>query len=382
MKWTNKGHEFDQVAKEILKEEVSYYIWGAANFGQCFYEEYKDTLHIVGFIDSDEKKQGETFCSLPVHHPNMLENNTHKVIVASIFYAEISEQLIQYQRIENKDFFHVETFSMIYMVYAKDKLAIQTTSIVITDFCSLRCKHCAELIPYIETPQHKSLDDIMTELDVLFQSVDWCSVLVISGGDSMVHPNFNEVLIKICDKYLGNKVFTIEILTNAVVIPSEETLALFQKYNVIVRFTDYGEQVSHKQKLELVGGILSNHNVKYHKYQHNSWLDLGYPQEHNKIKEEDLPQFMSDCNLHSCSRFYKTRFYRCFYSFRSNRIGYCQDVEEDYYDLSIETENPFTKKELMEYLLGYTEKGYYEACKKCNGFFNVNTKTLPVGEQL
>lgn len=37
MKWKNKGHEFDEMANNVLQENVSYYIWGAGTFGESFY---------------------------------------------------------------------------------------------------------------------------------------------------------------------------------------------------------------------------------------------------------------------------------------------------------------------------------------------------------
>ncbi len=52
----------------------------------------------------------------------------------------------------------------------------------------------------------------------------------------------------------------------------------------------------------------------------------------------------------------------------------------DYFDAKDLTES--TKKEFMEYMLGYSEKGYYNYCTACNGSFNVNNKKIPVGEQL
>lgn len=57
MKWTNKGHEYDEIAKVILDESPEYYIWGAAISGRACYKFFKKEINIVGFIDSKPKNK-------------------------------------------------------------------------------------------------------------------------------------------------------------------------------------------------------------------------------------------------------------------------------------------------------------------------------------
>lgn len=42
---------------------------------------------------------------------------------------------------------------------------------------------------------------------------------------------------------LWKKIQDIEIYTNAIIMPSEELICLFKKYNVIVRFSDYSKTI-------------------------------------------------------------------------------------------------------------------------------------------
>ena len=56
-----------------------------------------------------------------------------------------------------------------------------------------------------------------------------------------------------------------------------------------------------------------------------------------------------------------------------------QDVEESY-DLGTHTADK--KKELVEFRLGYTEKGYTNFCKKCRGFTTHNTEAMQPAEQV
>ena len=61
-------------------------------------------------------------------------------------------------------------------------------------------------------------------------------------------------------------------------------------------------------------------------------------------------------------------------------IDYCKYVDSDYFDL--EKYDSSRRAELLEFYSGYSEKGYYEYCKMCNGSCNVNKHAIPVGIQL
>lgn len=63
----------------------------------------------------------------------------------------------------------------------------------------------------------------------------------------------------------------------------------------------------------------------------------------------------------------------------AQRIGYCIPAETDYFDLN---QQDINKKELMEFMLGFNERGYLEYCKKCNGEPNINKNYVIPGEQL
>lgn len=41
MYWTKPGHEFDLLFERMLKEETQYRLWGAAELGHRFIEEFQ-----------------------------------------------------------------------------------------------------------------------------------------------------------------------------------------------------------------------------------------------------------------------------------------------------------------------------------------------------
>lgn len=80
--------------KKTLQTKEEVYIFGAGLAGQIAYESLKNNVDILAFIDNDEMKQRKTLKDLPIIS---LEEASHDklILIASIFYKEISEQLIQ-----------------------------------------------------------------------------------------------------------------------------------------------------------------------------------------------------------------------------------------------------------------------------------------------
>ena len=66
MKWNNKGHEFDGVYAEIEKK-CGFYLFGAGDYGQQFFNIMKDEIEIQGFIDNDVKKKEAVICGQKVY---------------------------------------------------------------------------------------------------------------------------------------------------------------------------------------------------------------------------------------------------------------------------------------------------------------------------
>lgn len=382
MKWTNKGHEFDEIAKEILKEDVEYYLWGAGVYGITFFEDFKDEINIIGFIDSNEEKQKKSFCGLEVFSPDTIKKESNvKIIIVNSWISQLLPKLEEKNYILNKDFFYGSQFTSIYHMYKNNKLHSHVLCYAITQKCTLKCKNCASFIPYIENPVHLKKAAILTDLVSYFKWVDHLQTLIISGGDPMLHPDFNQILLNIGEIYYKKKISNIEILTNAIIIPSKETLLLFKKYNVFVRFTDYGKHTKGKQKIDKVIAILEENNIRYDHVKYENWLDLGYPQTSNGVEgEKKLISHFNKCSLLHCIGIYDKKIFNCANIINADVVNYSKMQKSDYFDISVYDENK--KIELMEYLLWYCEKGYNEYCKKCNGHFNVNNKAIEAGEQL
>lgn len=82
-------------------------IWGAGHTGKIAYEYLSKMYNCLFFVDTDSKKWDTEFCDKKVYSPDELKNNKNiKVVIASIFYEEILNDIEKYE-IETVELFHI-----------------------------------------------------------------------------------------------------------------------------------------------------------------------------------------------------------------------------------------------------------------------------------
>ncbi len=381
MQWKNKGHEFELVSHKILNKDCHYIIWGAGTFGEAFYKDFCSEIEIIAFVDSDPDKQNAEKCGCPVLSPDILKNNKSRIVLVSTGWTkEVFSELELMGYLKWETYFHIDEFITLYRMYNDNKLCVSNLNINITEFCSLRCRNCSALNPYIKHKKNYSKEEIKQGLDSYFKWVDNVSVLGIIGGDAMVHPQFNEILEMIGEHYYKKYVNNLEVYSNAILIPNSKSLELFKKYDVIYRFTDYGKNTFGKQKCEVITHILQKNNLRYDWAKFVKWYDCGYPQESNRFQnEEEWRALYAACDRRSCQGLMGTRLFYCGMAIGADRTQYCRAEKDDFFELN---QLNINKMELMEFMLGFNEKGYIEYCKKCNGGPNVNKFFIEPGVQI
>jgi hypothetical protein len=382
MKWTNKSNEYNELAKKILEfaETNKFYIWGAGFFGDAVFAPMQGELDIIGYIDSNPDKQGKIMNGCPIFSPNILndlENAKITILISAGENSEIYSELARYGYIRNVNCFHIDDFVTIYFAYKYGKVYLCSVGITLTERCTLKCKNCLNFIPYIKMPKNFTLKEIQHQLHVLFSSVDYVVAFQLSGADAIMNPNHKEIIDYVGGTYLNRNIGTLEFLSNGVILPDSEIIELLKKYNMYFRFTDYNLP---QQNIVTLVGLLENNNIRYDHVRFDYWLDNGYPQQSNgKTTDEQLIAHFNSCDRRSCQGIIDGKFYYCSTGYWAERSGYCSIEKEDYYCLE-----PFDgdKKALIEFALGYSEKGYINYCRKCNGGFNSNKLQISVGVQL
>lgn len=383
MKWKNKGHEFDELSKKILNDKVQYYIWGAGTFGRSFCEEFCNEISIVKFIDRNPVKQGRKVCSYDVISPEeFLESYTFDdaiVLVSTGLTKSVYDVLKKWGLKRYVNYFHIDEWSSIYMFYKYGKVYVSDITFGITQYCTLKCEYCNSFIPKIPSPVNYPLEKLKQEIYRYFQWVDEVNVLGLCGGDAMVYPYFDDLLQWIIEEFYPARVKHIEIYSNAVIIPTVKQLNMFKENKIVYRFTDYSGSTG-KQNIPEVLKLLKQYNILYDHVQFKEWYDCGYPQVSNGIdSEKELETFFDLCDRKTCHGIWNGKLFFCAVCFYADLIDYCKLDYRDVFDLAhFDVEK---RMEFIEYYLGYNERGYLNYCKMCNGGMNINSHSIPVGEQ-
>lgn len=381
MKWKNKGHEYDAEMDLLENYKGKCVIWGAGTYGYVFLKAFEKDFDILEFIDKNPQKQGDMFYGYPVISPQQFKEkyDGEMVIVSTGVTRSVYAFLEDMGLVRYKDFFHIDEVASLYSYRVKDKVFFNDATLWITQRCTLKCSFCNAFIPHYDHPCDYDIEFLKDTLKKYFRWVDELNVLALVGGDAMMHREFSTLLKWILDEYYPRQIKNIEIYSNAVIMPTGEILKLIRDNHVIYRFTDYHDMTG-KQNIDKIERVFDENEIIYDHANFTSWFDCGYPQESNGItSEEGLIAFCNSCDRKTCHGIFGNKVLLCNMCNNASQIGYCDLLESDYFDL-----DPYDKTrrvELIEYYLGYSEKGYYNYCRKCNGGMNNNTHLIPAGEQ-
>ena len=366
MKWQNKGHEFDTLGA-IFKKNKNLLVIGND-------ESLKSIKEELDFLNTEiEYKTLKEVFSIPILLGFKLKNKT---IVIADNSQETLEKLKKFKFIKhNENVFladdFLKTYLSIYALYVYDKLYFGTsTCTIMTTYCPLNCKYCMNQQPYIKNKQHKDIDEIKKDIDYFFNCVDRVKYFCLSGGEPFLYPHLGE-LAEYVHKNYGNKIYTLWFGTSSGVMPSDELLEKIKKSNAEIWFDDYRKTAPFTEKnFEPLINKCKEMGIKHKVSPTMTFIKLFPPKEdYTKLTDEQLIYKYDKCQ-HYGPELRDGKLYACCYGGFAETAKLVPALPEDTYDL---TQFDSSKKaELMEFKLYYTEKGYMNFCKYCNGLWNIN----------
>ena len=92
---------------------------------------------------------------------------------------------------------------------------------VITQKCTLRCRDCAQLIPYYKAPVHFSVESVVTDLKQYAKAFDVVPEISLHGGEPFLHPGVDAICKEAAA--IPNIVF-ISFVTNGTIMLPEDKL--------------------------------------------------------------------------------------------------------------------------------------------------------------
>lgn len=387
MKWKNKGHEYDEIGQNFQIGK-RLFIYGAGENGAKVYKQVEFLDCVEGFIDNDIDKQESGYLGKPVE--SILDflkrdNNDFIVIIAGSLYNSpiFIDQLLRQGYRESQNCFmwnrFIDYYLPIYAVYSWDKVYFSSISVLPTSYCNLKCVACLSFTPYAKEKKHRKLEELEMDVDSYFNCVDFTGLFHISEGEPLVYPQLAELITYIGKNY-RHKIEEFIITTNGTITPSEQLYEVIFKYGLSMIVDDYSDRVGKKEVIDKIRVELNNWKIPYTVSKVESWIDLAYlVTENSNMGKIGLEDYYNSCSVPYTS-LYDEKVSTCNYGDYAKNAGIIEVDEDDYF--SLKNHNESNKKELVEFRLGYSRKGYSSFCKQCAGFIAINKNIIPVAEQI
>lgn len=392
MKWKNKGHEFDVMAGKLLENQEKFrhiYIFGAGLIGANLIALMQAYGILMGFIDNDVQKQrnGYKGCRVYPLEEYMKQYQGFIVIAADDKnIPDIEGQLKKMHLSENKDFLsHTKFFHEVFpilSVYLFGKVYIEIAQISLTERCSLRCRKCAHGCFAVNQDAVKDLtiEQVYKSADSFFGKVDFIYEFVLIGGEPLLYQQLSEAIRYIGRRY-REKIGIFSITTNGTILPDKETRKMCKEYEVLFRISNYSMTIPKlKDAYKRLIDLLDEDGIAYElETEEKEWMDYGFGYVNRNADTAGLISVFDGCNT-PCREVRENRYYFCVMARSvSENMGF-DAGNNDYLDLDALTGENY-QREMLEFDLGYSEKGYLDMCNYCHGA-DAKNHPIPVAEQV
>lgn len=377
MKWMNSGHEYDDMYRQI-ENKNAFYLFGAGDYGRQFANIFSGEIKIKAFIDNCINKQGTSLKGLScvaLSDVKLKPNEGIIVTMSQIARTVPVQQLLQLGYKKNVDFFIIEEFISVYYVYKYNKVYFSSISFLPSTACNLKCRYCLNFNPFAKKFYVRKWEDLVEDIDLFFSCVDRIMLFHVSGGEPLLYAHTAD-LIEYIDKKYGDRIDTLRTVTNGTIVPADEVLIKLSRCDVEIFVDDYREAVpEYNNNFDRLIKKLEEYNIKHYINKVDSWIDLAPERtDYTNMTEEWLLKHREQCSQ-SWQELRNGKIYNCNYAAYATVAGIAGEEDaEEAYDLHMYNESK--RKELIEYRLGYSQKGYTNFCKKCRGFNTENNEEV------
>ena len=130
-----------------------------------------------------------------------------------------------------------------------DALFIRSVDLVITEKCTLKCRDCANLMQFFESPKNIDADSAINGIKALAQRCNMINEVRVIGGEPFINKDIYKIIAEL--NTIKN-INSIVIYTNGMVPLKKEHVTLLQGEKIHFSVTDYGKSKTRlKQQLFL-----------------------------------------------------------------------------------------------------------------------------------
>jgi hypothetical protein len=354
-------------------------IFGAGAAGEAaFHACHEAGIEVAAFCDNNAKLAREGRCGLEIIPARSLKQRfpEAEIIISAAAIADVVRQLeemgysnwrpctellrnfdvYRYTYQKPQDFVeHIVASALMCQdsYTTPDKLFLHCVDLMITEKCSMKCKDCANLMQFYETPVNDDTAEILQSIDRFCSIVDEVNEMRVIGGEPFMNKDAHIIIRRLIDE---PKVVKVLVYTNATIVPTKHQMAMMSSSKVLFFITDYGALSRNRDRMVRE---LEDHHIGYVSFPPNNWTDCGQIYPHHRTEEAQKEVFAACCvkNIFTIAG---NLLFHCPFSANAFRLKAVPDLKGDYVDFS----RPDVKREMCEFV---RHKEYIDSCDFCNG---------------
>lgn len=302
------------------------------------------------------------------------------------YFPEIKDSLLRYGACAENIISLIEVLFFWGTRYLNKTISLACNVYLLSN-CNLRCKACAQFVPYARRFHYNALEDVTADLDQYFRIFDYVKELNLTGGETMLYRELGQVCAHIRTHY-ADRYHELKVFTNGLIIPKEAVIQELGRLERVHVYIDDYTGVTEKEGNRLVE-YLEKYQVPYTfnrefgQAEENMWFDMGNPREDKHETPEKVQERFEKCSV-VCQYLWDHKIYYCGESC-CNIMGRLTDLEDEVcLDLDSLEQMRLTERQnaIGSFTLGYLDGGRVRFCQSCNGFGkDVNPLRIRAGEQ-
>lgn len=202
---------------------------------------------------------------------------------------------------------------------------------VITQKCSLRCRDCAQLIPYYKDPMHFPAESVLDDLKQYAKAFDVVPEISLHGGEPFLHPEIAEICKGAAA--ISNIVF-ISFVTNGTLPLSEGKLRVLSACGADVHQSGgYGSLSKRRDELS---EVFRKHSIYSDVLYCNStqmWTRAAPCKKHFRSSSENNELYKRCMSSKICCQIMDGELHRCPLSMHGSHQGLFPKHKDDYINL-------------------------------------------------
>lgn len=244
---------------------------------------------------------------------------------------------------------------------------------VITTKCSLKCKHCSNLMQFYGNDtilaENYDTEELCSDISKLLNLADRIWQLVVVGGEPFMHKEFSKIL----NHLLANKnIKLINIVTNGTIVPNDELLTILKNPKIQVTVSDYGNVAKNKDK---VIEKLQEYKIRYKVLEAMVWVDRGEIK-HRRYTLTKMEEMFQIC-ISKCTTLMNGKIYNCEVYSNGVNLGYIEELENEVIDI-----RNITRKDFTSAYKSFNSQKSIHACNYCGEVTYKEGNTVQAGIQL